>query len=321
MEIETRAHRGPDEAAESGYARRMQTRLSFALLSASLGLSMACGGLLAACGGASSAPAAGVEEASTGGEVEDVALPLEAYLSPSLDYLAVDVATLRNHALVAELFEGFVASLESSSRPDERDLAAAARRTSRALLVGNVEHVPGGAWIFARGEFADFQPESTDPNLSMQGDHTLILSSSGAPAGIVGDPRERLDDTIVARVTIGDLTREELSNLPVRATVESAEQVRLRVGLRDVISIQLSIVHVDDAAADRSLRELSNLLARVRPLLLVAPQPLRRLAETLALAREGSAVVARLDVSEADARELAALAMSAGAQAFAAQGR
>src|SRR5690606_6814146 len=118
-----------------------------------------------------------------------------------------------------------------------------------------------------------------------RGDHTLVVSQNGEPGQAAGDPGERLDAAIVARVSIDDATRANLQGIPAPATVETAERLRVRIELHDVISIRANVEHLDDATAQRSLDELSGILARFKPMLILAPKPLRRIAGNLLLGR------------------------------------
>jgi hypothetical protein len=275
--------------------------------------------LLAACGGGSvSEPTEPTAQTSTGGEEADAELPLEAYLSPSLDYVSIDLDQIRRHPFVSEMLDRALATLDESAEPRDAELAELARRTRRALIVSSLEEAVGLvdsalAWIFVRGDYGGFTPSSVPPErLLRRGDHTLVISRTGESEVPVGDPAERLDAAIVVRANIGDAARANLTRVPARATVETAERLRLRVALGDVISIQAQLEHLDDASAQRSIDELNGLLARVRPFLFVAPKPIRRIAEKLVLRREDNAVVAQLDLTAQDIRELGELALKTG---------
>jgi hypothetical protein len=291
---------------ETGYARAMRHTLTLVLL-------------FAACGGGSvSEPAAPPDQTSTGGEVADAELPLEAYLSPSLDFVSIDLDQIRRHPFVSEMLDQALAALDESADPRDAELAELARRTKNALIVASLEEAVGLVdsalgWIFVRGEYGGFSPSSVPAErLLRRGDHTLVISRTGEPEVPVGDPAERLDAAVVVRANIGDAARANLARVPARATVETAERLRLRVALGDVISIQAALEHRDAAGAQRSIDELNGLLARVRPFLFVAPKPIRRIAEKLVLRREDNAVVAQLDLTAQDIRELGELALKTG---------
>jgi hypothetical protein len=275
-------------------------------------------GLLGACGG--SAETTEAAQTSTGGEVVEPMLPLEAYLSPSYDYVSVDLDQIRRHPFGGEMLEEALSSLERSGEPRDAEVADAVRRTSRVLALGSLEDAAmstAAAWIFARGDFAGFQPETPAAGrVSKLGDHTLVVSETRQAFGTTGDPGERLDAAVVARVNIGDAMRASLEGVPARATVQTAERLRVRIELGGTISIRANIEHRDDATAQRSLDELSGILARFKPMLLLAPKPLRRIAGNLVLGREGNAVVARLDLTEQDIRDLGELAVSMGLEAL-----
>lgn len=278
--------------------------------------------LLGACGGSAEAPA--TEVSTVGDEVPFVEpmLPLEAYLSPGLDYVAVDLEQVRRHPFAGALLEDALASLEASSEPSGAEVAEALRRTSRVLALGSVEEALSGAtqprgWVFGRGDYAGFEATTAEPGrVRKLGDHTLVVSEQGTPSAPAGDPGERLDAAIVARVDVGDAARANLAGVPASATVHTAERARLRIALGEVISIEVVVEHRDDPSAQGSLDELQGMLLRVRPLMLLAPKVIRRLAEKLVLLRDGRAVVARLDLTEADVRELGELAAKVGVEAL-----
>lgn len=301
--------------AETGYAREMRTRaraaLLFGLLAGLFGL------MIGACGGAA-APAVSEME-STGGEApEDAPLPLEAYVSPAHDFVSIDLAQLMSHPLVAGWVEDALAAIEGSRLARELDLGEVLRRTAKLLVVASfddasalAEEVAG--WVFARGDYEGYSPlEPEHGSLDRRGDHTLILSQSGDPAEPGAGGGEPLDAAIVLRLDVGDSARSSLSGLPARGTVETARRVRLRVSLGDGVSLEARVEHVDESGARRSLDELERMLARVRPVLLLSPKALRTLAEKLALRVEGVAVVARLELTAQDLRDLDELATKLG---------
>jgi hypothetical protein len=271
--------------------------------------------VLAACGG-SDAQNATLEasSSSSGGEVVDVELPLDAYLSPTSDYVAIDLERIRLHPHASVWLDRALAELDKSTDPESAELAEAIRRTRQALVVSSVEEAfaeveaDSAAWIFIRGDYRGFDPPSLDRSRRFRrGDHTLIITRTGEREVVAGDPGEQLDAAILARVNVGHATRANLSELPVRSTVETAQRVRLRVALGEMISVTATVEHLDAASAQRSIDELSQMIARAKPMLLLAPRPIRRVADKLILRREDSAVVAQLELTIDDIQSLGEL--------------
>jgi hypothetical protein len=269
--------------------------------------------VLAACGGSSPSETLESSSSSAGGEAVDPELPLETYLSPTSDYVAIDLERIRLHPQASVWLDRALEELDRSTDTEDGELAEAVRRTRQALVVSSVEEAIAvaesvAAWIFIRGDYRGFAPSGLDRSHSFRrGDHTMILSKNGEREVAVGDPGERLDAAIVARVNIGETTRANLAELPTRATVETAQRLRLRVALGEVISVTATVEHLDDASAQRSIDELSRLIARAKPMLLLAPRPVRRIADKLILRREDNAVVAQIDLTMDEIRDLGEL--------------
>lgn len=273
--------------------------------------------LLHACGGSSSDPEALAASSSEGGEVEaDRELPLEAYVSPELDYLFVDLEGLRRSPIVGRFVEELLAELSRNAGPNDAGFAEAVGRASKALFMITADALvsPDAAprgFLLLRGDYAGFSPESLGAaDVTRRGDHTLVIRRGGALESVGTAHEERFDAALSARIAVGPNLRAQLPG-PAQGVAAGVEHVRVRVRVGSTIDIDVRLDHAEAKAARDSLDQLSSLLAQVQPLLLFTPPPILRLAQKLMLGQDGASVVVRLELDARDLEELAALAKKA----------